>query len=812
MTNNTEIALAYNFVRNTDKSIFLTGKAGTGKTTFLHRVKAEIPKRMVIVAPTGVAAINAGGVTIHSFFQMPFGPIVPGMTMKEEKQKMTKRKIDMIRALDMVVIDEVSMVRADLLDGIDQVLKRYRRNDKPFGGVQMLLIGDLQQLPPVARQEEWSLLSPHYATPYFFSAKAYQQANAIGITLKKVYRQSDRKFLSILEEIRNNIVHHQTLKQLNERYDPEFANGEHKGYITLSTHNASANRINNRELDKIPGKAKVFKATITGTFPGQNYPTEEELMVKVGAQVMFIKNDPTPEKLYYNGKIGTVSRIENNTIWVKDHDSDKELECARLEWENKRYSINEKNAEIKEDVIGTFRQYPLRLAWAITIHKSQGLTFDKVIIDAEAAFAHGQTYVALSRCRTLEGIVLSSHIDERGIISDYNVSNFTQNIELNPPTEESLDSAKNSYQRTLLEELFLFDAIDKKTGYLLNTIRKNVSPLTGNLEQTILEIRQNPLRHASDTGKKFIAEIRHHLADSPDAEKNAVLQERLKKGGIYFGEIIKKQFSEPLAKASWDTDNSNYLKQLSNILFDLEDLIDEKNIGFDVLKNGFSVSELLERKARNIVKKEGLPKKKRKPLPQSENPVLYRRIIEWRNKKADDSNLHNYMIASLELIISISNELPIAKTHLLLLPGLGKKRVDKYGDEIIAMVQEYCLENGIEPGEEPEPKAIKKARDKKAMKGESAKQSYELYNKGLSIEEIAIARDLKPSTIGSHLLPFLKNGDVDIFRLIDEEKYKLVEKYIAVKPDATLTEAKADLTDDLSYEDIRFAIAAIKKD
>ena len=449
---NPELKLAFDFVQYTNRNIFLTGKAGTGKTTFLHKLKETSHKRMVVVAPTGVAAINAGGVTIHSFFQMPFGPILPGRLESSEKsfiQKFNKKKINIIRSLDLLVIDEISMVRADLLDGIDTVLRRYKNKTLPFGGVQMLMIGDLQQLAPIAKDNEWNLLKEHYDTIFFFSSKAYMQSNAISIELKHIYRQQDNNFIKILNEIRDDKLSAESFQELNKRFLPGFSPENEDGYITLTTHNASANRINDEQLKKLKSKTHTFEAEVKGHFPEYSYPTDQHLKLKVGAQVMFIKNDISPEKLYFNGKIGTIVNIEDDLIYVKSKDEDNQIEVGQVMWDNVKYTINETSKEIEEEVAGSFIQYPLRLAWAITIHKSQGLTFEKAVIDAQAAFAHGQTYVALSRCKTLEGLILSSRISSNGIICDSTVGNFNREVEENQPDEKTLNTSKQNYQLAL---------------------------------------------------------------------------------------------------------------------------------------------------------------------------------------------------------------------------------------------------------------------------------------------------------------------------------------------------------------------------
>lgn len=399
-----QLKLALDFVETTGKNIFLTGKAGTGKTTFLHNLKKSTSKRMVVVAPTGVAAIGAGGVTIHSFFQLSFGPQLPENLYKKGEvsglQRFNKTKINIIKSLDLLVIDEISMVRADLLDGIDRVLRRFKNRYKPFGGVQLLMIGDLQQLAPIAKDNEWAILQEFYESVFFFSSKALQQTNFVSIELSEIFRQSDQYFINLLNKVRNNELDTNSINELNKRYIPNFNPNDKDGYITLTTHNHQAKSINDAKLNALKTEAKTFEATVKGNFPEHSYPTDYNLTLKVGAQVMFVKNDPTYEKQFFNGKIGTLEDIDDEGLYVQCPDDPSPILVTPLTWENTRYTLDRNTKMIKEETTGSFTQYPLKLAWAITIHKSQGLTFDRAIIDAQAAFTHGQVYVALSRCRT----------------------------------------------------------------------------------------------------------------------------------------------------------------------------------------------------------------------------------------------------------------------------------------------------------------------------------------------------------------------------------------------------------------------------
>lgn len=377
---NQRLELAHSYVLHTNQNVFLTGKAGTGKTTFLHQIKQLSAKRLVVVAPTGVAAINAGGVTIHSLFQLPFGPIIPGA--KGENRKFSREKIRLLRTLDLLVIDEISMVRADVLDGIDEVLRRYRYSQEPFGGVQLLLIGDMQQLPPVIRDDDWALLRPYYESGYFFSSHALRETPYVSIELTHIYRQADQRFINLLNGIREKTITAEGLADLNQRYVPDFAPDDRDGYITLATHNHTAQQINSQKLADLRTRLHTYEAVVTDEFPEAMYPADFSLELKVGAQVMFVKNDSSPDKQYYNGKIGQIVELGSDYVSVTCAGELVPIVTGPVEWQNIRYSLDAKTGEIQSEIIGTFTQYPLRLAWAITIHKSQGLTFERAIIDA----------------------------------------------------------------------------------------------------------------------------------------------------------------------------------------------------------------------------------------------------------------------------------------------------------------------------------------------------------------------------------------------------------------------------------------------
>jgi hypothetical protein len=564
MENNEELQLAWQFVENTGSHLFLTGKAGTGKTTFLKELKRRSPKRMIVLAPTGIAAINAGGVTIHSFFQLPLSPYVPGASYSGDnriKFQFSKVKRNIIRTLDLVVIDEISMVRADLLDAVDAVLRRYRDREKPFGGAQLLMIGDVQQLAPVAKEDEWELLKQYYDTPYFFSSNALKSTTYQTIELKTVYRQQDNSFLNILNSIRDNKADDDTLRMLNSRYIPNFVPPADSDYIRLTTHNYLAQRINDRELDMLKTPVFTFKAEVEGSFPEFSYPGEELLTLKRGAQIMFIKNDNSGESRYFNGAIGEVVSVGSDGIFVRTKDSLVTFKLEMTEWENTKYTLDSATNEIKEEVEGVFRQYPIRLAWAITIHKSQGLTFEHAIIDASRSFAHGQTYVALSRCKTLEGLVLSAPLGRSAIINDELVDDFTRHIQEHVPNKEILGNLEKSYILYLLHEMYDFLPLQQSFNSLLRTIDEHLFRKYPGLLADYKGF-QPKLAGMLEVAAKFEQQyIRlYNLCGNID---DVALQERIHKASQYFAQqlipcddlfkstvvqtdnkIVKKQFAE----------------------------------------------------------------------------------------------------------------------------------------------------------------------------------------------------------------------------------------------------------------------------
>lgn len=812
MNTNKELELAWNFVNLTDRNIFLTGKAGTGKTTFLKRLKSLGWKRTVVVAPTGVAAINAGGVTIHSFFQLPFGPILPAPEgangeKAEHSHKFTRRKIDIIRSLDLLIIDEISMVRADLLDGIDQILRKYRNRYKPFGGVQLLMIGDLQQLAPVVRNDEWSLLRPHYNSLFFFGSHAFKQAQVVSIELKQIFRQSDDGFIRILNEIREDRLTQSSLEILNQRYQADFNPKKEEGYIHLTTHNSAADERNKREMDKLKTGEHSFKAEIEGVFPEHAYPTAEKLVLKEGAQVMFVKNDSSADKLYYNGKIGTIEGFEEDLILVRCPGDYAAIPVEPQLWNNVKYVLNEKTKELEEKIEGSFSQYPLRAAWAITIHKSQGLTFERAIIDAQSAFAHGQTYVALSRCKSMEGLVLSSRLSGDSVICDREVNGFNSRMAENQPGEQDLQHSQKAYQLALLEELFNFKTYEYQAQQALKIIRENGGVILGTLGDKLPAIAQQCTQEIIPVAAKFMRQV-HSLAQSTEnIEEHEELQDRIRKASHYFFDKLKADWHDVLEKASFETDNHGVKKDLNARLRKMTEILHVKMACWQLCQNGLNVQEYLPTRAKALlsVPKQQQENNQNREGVVSKHPELYRKLSVWRREIAEERDLIAYQVLTTKAIVAIANELPITSKGLLDIKGVGKKTVKQYGSDILGIIADYARDNEmkVEVQTQLEPETMK-------PKLPSREISYQQFKEGKSIGRIATDRDMAVSTIESHLAHYVSNGELELDRLLDKKKLNKIQNYMEEHPKGTLTEAKHALGDDFSYGELRMVQAWLK--
>lgn len=700
---NEQLELAWQFVERTGVNVFLTGKAGTGKTTFLRRLKERSPKRMIVVAPTGVAAINAGGVTIHSFFQFPLAPYVPGSSFntKDERFRFSKEKKRIIRTLDLLVIDEISMVRADLLDQIDAVLRLHKDRNRPFGGVQLLMIGDLSQLAPVARESDWTLLREYYTTPYFFGSKALQQTKHVTIELQHVYRQTDTTFVDILNEVRENRLTANGLAMLNSRYCKEEKVLNSEGVIRLTTHNLTANNYNEQRMDSLKGKRYTYEAEITGTFPESSYPAEKTLELKNGCQVMFLKND-TQGARYYNGKLGIITSLDDEHIKVRGLDDDTEVEVTPDVWTNARYVIDKESKEIREEIDGEFRQYPLRLAWAITVHKSQGLTFDRAVIDVNAAFAAGQVYVALSRLRSLEGLLLTAPLSPAAVKTDVAVTQY-MNTELEQAqhTATHLNDFERSYYLEMLSELFSFKSLGADMQRILRLLTEHFYKIYPTLLDNYKEKDSQFAREIGGVAATFNTQYTQLVNQSGDYAKDKLLAERISKGATYFANKLDEIVKPLIESTQIDSDNKDTKEKTDEAVYNLQQSFALKRYLLGrIIEKGFNVSAYLKDKAIGVLQAEQKEKREgRKTKAEGKidvdrnadikNPILFNQLRRWRAKRAEELERPVYGIITQRSLIGITNELPTTEKELLRMPGFGKKTLKMFGEEILRMVKGY---------------------------------------------------------------------------------------------------------------------------
>lgn len=725
MHSNPQLELARQFVERTSTSIFLTGKAGTGKTTFLHQLRDRSPKSMIVVAPTGVAAINAGGVTIHSFFQLSFAPYTPFSFDDPERKKFrfSSDKIKIIKNLELLVIDEVSMVRADVLDAMSDVLKRYRSSKKPFGGVQLLMIGDLQQLSPVVDNNEWQILQKFYNSPYFFASRALGELPYQSIELNHIFRQSDPTFIDLLNRVRDNNVDNQTLTILNSRYIPDFNPDQSENYIRLTSHNHVARAINERKMDELPALEHSFEAVIQGKFPEMVYPTDLTLKLKVGAQVMFVKNDPTAEKLFYNGMLGVITAIEDDIIEVTPSSSSDPIAITPLSWENKRYTLDQETNYIVEELEGTFTQYPLKTAWAITIHKSQGLTFERAIIDAADSFSHGQVYVALSRCKSFEGMVLSSPIRAQSIFCDTIVRDFNDTITDNQPSEQLLvDHCRRSEHEKLIKA---FDFADTATQ-----LRDLQHILVDKFETTYPEL----IKAWHEMTPRFGSEIQIPSRKFIDlCQTSDVPEQRIRSGAHYFQQQIE-QLLIPLITRSNLEINSKAVKKVYSRIYD-------------------RISDNLILKLSVFKKIQGIPE-----------PTV---------AKTDSLKVEKPPKA-------LKTSSKIHETHT----KLSNKQ----------------------------PKTAVAEQEKTRIK--PTVSTLELFNKGLSIDQIALEKSVTPNTIERHLEMATSEGLIAPTKLIDPTKLEAINSLLTTITDSEfrLAPIREILGEQYSWFELRIAkIAFLKK-
>lgn len=819
---NQDLQLAFDFIRYTNRNIFLTGKAGTGKTTFLKELKRLSPKRQVIVAPTGVAAINAGGVTIHSFFQLPFHPYIPTFYLPENNRskqsgqndptgyKMSREKINIIKSLDLLIIDEISMVRSDTLDAIDSALRRYKNRHLPFGGVQLLMIGDLQQLAPVVKDDDREILSKYYDSFFFFGSRALASADYVTIELKHIYRQTDQVFISLLNKVRENNVDAEVLDELNKRYIPDFDPDTGGGYITLTTHNNQARAINDSKLARLPGEPCTFTAVIKDEFPELSYPNDAELILKTGAQVMFVKNDLSPEKLFFNGKIGKIVDFEEDAIVVKCPDDDLPIYVEKAEWQNVKYTLDDETKELDETVIGTFSQYPLRLAWAITIHKSQGLTFDRAVIDAKAAFAHGQVYVALSRCRTLKGLVLSSHISQRSIIDNPAISGFIKDSTQNQPGPEVLAESKKAYQQQLLSELFDFSDLVHRMSYCIKVVNEHSESIFGNpkemLEKTLAGLKTDIV----EVSGKFHLQLKELLNSEADPESNVPLQERVKKAAVYFSDKLNEAFKEILSGYKVETDNRTVRKTVNEAFGRTAKDCSMKLECINSAKSGFQISRYLNARAKSVIEIPEAKTHTRKDTDITSGvslyPDLFQALKDWRNNKAHELKVPHFQILHQKTLLELSNKLPRTEASVKRVKGIGRKKAQIYGEELLEIITAYCeMENiAIPEADDSEEKPVKK------KKPDTKKITLDLFRQGRSISQIAEERELSLATIESHLAHFVGTGEIPVNELIPQETVELISSYFTGNDELRMGPVKEALGEKVSWSDIRFVVSHLK--
>lgn len=743
------------FINQTNKSIFLTGKAGTGKTTLLQKIVKSTYKQTVIVAPTGIAALNAGGVTIHSFFQLPFGGFIPDFKVEaqftdqvklENKStlmrhfKMNATRKSIIRNLELLIIDEVSMLRADVLDAIDWTLRNVRGINKPFGGVQVLFIGDLLQLPPVVKQQEWNFLRKYYRGVFFFNAHVVQESEPVYIELDKVYRQDDQEFIDVLNNLRNNEVTPEDVSILNKYVQTDFKAVEHDDYITLTTHNSDADRINQDALKRLEGKPTKFETEITGSFPEHLFPLEETLELKVGAQVMFIKNDLSPDKEFYNGKMGRVVGLDYDEIKVNFPKEKKTITVERYEWNNIQYTLNPSTSEVEEKVLGTFVHYPLKLAWAITVHKSQGLTFEKAVIDVSKVFVPGQAYVALSRLRSLDGLVLLNPIRVNGLSIDQGVANYAKSKSKVVDLDKTLEKETFNYLRDAL--ILAFDWVDMMNKWQAHekTYKNHgVKSAKGkNLSWVTQQVQI--LSGTTEPSRKFRNQL-INLFNAQNVDLEYVYK-RTCAAYDYFYKSLDGMLYSNLKKMA-ELQSQRNTKQYNEELEELDVLLTET-----VLKM---------KKAKKVIE-----------------AIMNGQTLEKKYIWTDD--LKNYKLAKIELV---KNEMR------------AENATFDFDTDFVQL------------------KTKTKKKSANPRKESTYNITLNLIKKGSSIEDIARERQLSVGTISAHCVRLLKTEKIDLKEVMDSKRinelYDIFEEYQG----GSMTPLKEKVGEDFSWDELKLYQASL---
>ncbi len=818
-SNNELFRLAVQLVNESSRNIFLTGKAGTGKTTFLKHIRENCLKQMAVVAPTGVAAINAGGVTIHSFFQLPFSPFLPsgngGNESVVDKHELLKRlrfnseKRKVLQQLELLIIDEISMVRCDTLDAIDAILRYVRkRSFEAFGGVQVLFIGDMMQLPPVIKDDEWNLLSEHYTGPYFFNSQVISTEMPVHIEFEKIYRQTEEKFIGVLNQVRNNRLDEDGLAILESRYDPGFKRIKGDGYIVLTTHNEKARQINNGELNSIPGASTVYEAKIEDEFSERAYPADEKLELKAGAQVMFIRNDSSDRgRRYFNGKIGVVTRLEKDKIFVSCEGEETDIEVQPEKWENIRYTVDPVTRKLDQKLLGSFTQFPLRLAWAITIHKSQGLTFDKAIIDAGSAFVPGQVYVALSRCTNLDGLILQTRINPSSLLSDRKLLDFSERQASSQQLEEEFALAKKKYQLKLLVELF-----DTHSPIqILSGIREGFIEYKASCNAEALPWADNlleKLRALQGTAKKFFIQL-ESLLMSPGESDDGLLKERIQAASVYFCRefnILMKliEFSPVV------TDSYVHAREFNDELKDLYAGLASRK--FVLEKNDLLNIDSIQRNKKNFRLSNFRVNAYSANADQkfeNDHPELYARLKQVRDEICRTEGLPVYFVANSNSLKEMTRYLPRTEDELKMITGFGTTRVNKFGSKFLEPIIDYAQENGLESliHQKEVKKGKKRSVSEKKTKPDTKMETLRLIKEGKSPDVIASERSLAVSTIESHICHFIETGELGIEKFLDPAKISLVDSAIEKTNGSGITSIKEKLGNAASFGEIRMVIA-----
>jgi len=804
--------LAFRFVTETSENIFLTGKAGTGKTTFLKYLQENCSKNIVVAAPTGVAAINAGGVTLHSLFQLPFHPFLPTRNNKEEllsKLKFNKQRQQLLRKMELLVIDEISMVRCDIMDAIDTILKSVRRKHNiPFGGVQLLCIGDLYQLPPVAQRHEWNILQEFYPSPFFFDSNIIKEQMPLLIELNKIYRQKEDSFVALLNKVRNNNMNPGDFEDLHFRYNPSFRPSSEEKYISLTSHNNQADQINSRELQKLVTPSHIYEAIIEDDFPENNYPAEGSLVLKTGAQVMFLKNDVM--KRYFNGKIGVVKSLDDEEIIVECDGIN--ISVSPETWENSRYIVNGKDGKLEQETLGTFTQFPLRLAWAITIHKSQGLTFEKVMIDAGAAFSSGQVYVALSRCTSLSGIVLLSKIPSAAIYCNDNIIKGQQALTHKGSLAERFAGARQIFTRQLIEEIFSFNEVATIIDAVHFQITENRNKLNKEAVEWIENLKNNFLADKT-VGLKFVSRTGELMKDEPVIEKNEVLQKRINDAAAHF-EPKFSAYQHAIQNHPLITEHREVANVINEYLTQLVLTLYTTNYFLKYCKQPFSVTSFLQHKLKfaqprfNITCYASAKKQSFADVP---NPELYDALKRWRDMVCEETGMPIYMVANQVTLKEIATYLPLTKKDLLQISGFGKAKVDKYGDDIVATVEGYCSGRNIAgnmAAKAANPKRERKEKVAAEEKTDTKTLSFNLFKEGKTVVEIARVRNFAISTIEGHLAWYVGHGDIDINSLVPLQKQILIKEAAKIHGSSSHKTLIDNLPAGISYGEIRLVLAA----